>query len=118
MAEKVGFTWVLRKHGYTPVKNSFRAREWESFGKKLQDPVYGAIGVKHRKGGGHVAFVVGKSADGASLYMLGGNQQDRVQISKYPKSVWRTFVVPTSYDASTAVLPVYSKTAMAAGRED
>lgn len=109
--------WVMEQHGYTPPSAAFRAKSWKNFGQTISQPVYGAIGVKSRTGGGHVAFVAGQSSDGSKLYMLGGNQSDEVNISEYPRSVWETFVVPTHYDASTDSLPVYSGLSVAAGSE-
>ena len=109
--------WVMKQHGIKPVAKAFRAKQWITFGKKLDQPVYGAIGVKSRKGGGHVAFIVGKSKDGKEYYMLGGNQDDKVQISIYPKKVWTTFVFPSGYDSSKLTLPVFKEKASSAGRE-
>ncbi len=109
--------WVMEQHGYTPPKNAFRAKSWANFGEKVSDPTYGAIGVKSRAGGGHVAFVVGKSQDGKHLYMLGGNQSDEVNIRKYDRSVWETFVIPKDYDNSNDWLPVYNQKAASSGRE-
>lgn len=110
--------WVMEQSGYTPVAEAYRAQKWAHFGKKIPAPVYGAIGVKSRKGGNHVAFVVGQSRDGKYLYMLGGNQDDRVQIKRYPRRVWSSFHVPTNYDANRASLPVYTKPAADAGLEE
>lgn len=109
--------WVVKQNGYEPVKDAFRAREWAKFGKKINKPVHGAIAIKSREGGGHVAFVVGKSQDGKYLYMLGGNQGNKVSIARYPENVWDTFVVPNSYDIETGTLPVYTKKAAIAGSE-
>jgi len=110
--------WVMKENGHAAVENAFRAKAWSSFGKKLNEPVYGAIGIKTRRGGGHVAFVVGQSSDGKHLFMLGGNQSDMVQIKKYPLSVWNSFVVPDNFKTDDINLPVYSKPATTAGRED
>jgi uncharacterized protein (TIGR02594 family) len=109
--------WVMKQNGYTPPEDAFRALSWESFGKKIGEPVYGALGIKVRKKGGHIAFVVGKSADGQSLFMLGGNQDDRVSIARYDRSIWRTFVVPDKYDHSVESLPLYTQPAEASGSE-
>lgn len=109
--------WVMQKNNLMPVPKAFRAKEWINFGRKIDHPVYGAIGIKSRKGGGHVAFIVGQSEDGEHYYMLGGNQDDQVKISRYPRSVWTTFVVPLAYDAEGRDLPVYRDDAAAAGRE-
>lgn len=110
--------WVMQQHNINPVNNAFRAKEWKNFGKKIQRPVYGAIGIKSRKGGGHVAFIVGQAKDGSKYYMLGGNQKDKVQILEYPKNVWETFVFPNNHDAKKGVLPVYDgKNTAKAGQE-
>lgn len=109
--------WVMEQHGYTPPKNSFRAKSWANFGTKVINPTYGAIGIKSRTGGGHVAFVVGASQDGKSLYMLGGNQSDEVNIRQYDRNVWETFVVPSDYDASDDWLPTYQQGALKSSSE-
>jgi uncharacterized protein (TIGR02594 family) len=110
-------SWVMRQHGHLPPKDAFRAKEWSRFGRKLDRPVYGAIGVKSRQGGGHVAFVLGQSPDGKHYYMLGGNQSDEVNISKYAADAWDAFVVPGDYVPPEATLPVYDKAAKSAGTE-
>lgn len=110
--------WVMQENGYMPVAKSFRARAWVQFGKKIPKPVYGAIGVKSRRGGGHVAFVVGQSEDENHLFMLGGNQDDKVQVTRYPRKAWMSFHVPSDYDASESTLPVYTRPARAAGKEE
>jgi uncharacterized protein (TIGR02594 family) len=109
--------WVMKKNNIKPVAKAFRAKEWKKFGTKIDKPVYGAIGIKSRKGGGHVAFIVGKSEDGKKYFMLGGNQDDKVQISKYPKKVWDTFVFPPNHDATKGELPVHKGKTSKAGKE-
>ena len=59
-----------------------RATDWLSIGKVLPKPAEGCIVVFSRAGGGHVGFVVGKSASG-NLMVLGGNQGDAVRISEF-----------------------------------
>lgn len=49
--------------------------------------------------------------------MLGGNQSDEVNISKYPADAWDTFVVPVGYVPPDDSLPVYHKAAKSAGTE-
>lgn len=109
--------WVMQQHGYQPPKSAFRAKAWTEFGKKIAHPVYGAIGIKSRKGGGHVAFVVGASADGKYLYMLGGNQDNEVNISRYSRAVWDTFVVPTVFSERYESLPIFNRAAKNSGSE-
>jgi uncharacterized protein (TIGR02594 family) len=110
-------TWVMQRHGYSAPVDAFRAKEWANFGRKIDSPVYGAIGIKSRADGGHTAFVVGKSADGNYLFMLGGNQVDEVNVSRYDKTVWETFVVPDKYDSAQDSLPIYTKPAKIAASE-
>lgn len=110
-------SWVMEQHGYTAPKNAYRAKSWSNFGKSVDKPTYGAIGIKSRNGGGHVAFVVGQSRDGKILYMLGGNQNDEVNIHPYKKNVWEKFVVPTDYNAKNDTLSVYNKNFDAVGVE-
>lgn len=110
-------SWVMKQHGYDPPARPSRALAWESFGQAITDPVYGAIGIKSRDGGGHVAFVVGKSADGKQLYMLGGNQRNSASIAQYERSKWHSFVFPPGCSASAESLPVYKGDAAAAGSE-
>ncbi|OPH50862.1 TIGR02594 family protein [Vibrio campbellii] len=109
--------WVFKQHDIKPVKEAYRAKEWEAFGKSVTNPIHGALGIKTRRGGGHVAFVVGKSPDGKYLYMLGGNQNNQVNIAKYPLTAWDKFVVPNSYDDTKGTLPIYTKGAVKAGEE-
>lgn len=58
-------------------------------GTKLNKPCYGCVAVKTRKGGGHVAFVVGQTHSGM-LVCLGGNQNNKVSYALYR---------PTDFDA-------------------
>lgn len=64
---------------------SLMARSYEKWGIGLDmhSPVYGCIGVKRRKGGGHVCFVLGETP--TTFICLGGNQGDRVCIEAIPK---------------------------------
>ena len=73
--------------------------------------------LKSRKEGGHVSFVVGKSPDGKALYMLGGNQNDEVNVSRYDRDVWEGFVVPVGFAVERESLPTYYRRAKQAGRE-
>ncbi len=109
--------WVMQQHGYAPVRAAFRARAWSAFGKRIATPVYGAIGIKSRTGGGHVSFVMGRNEGSDRLFMLGGNQGNRVRVSNYPRDVWTTFVVPQDFDETQGELPLYDAESAAAGSE-
>lgn len=74
-------------------------------GTKLEKPCYGCIGVMTRNGGGHVGFVIGE--DLTNYILLGGNQGSAVSISKYPKSRFNGFIMPTG-NWPKEQIPVYS----------
>ncbi|USD64334.1 TIGR02594 family protein [Vibrio sp. SCSIO 43136] len=110
--------YVMKSNGYSPVKNAFRAKSWKEFGEVIESPLQGSIAIKSRRGGGHVGFVVGKSSTGKYLFILGGNQGDKVSIARYPAHVWETFVLPSDIDASEGILPVYTASSVVAGSEE
>lgn len=64
--------------------NPYLARNWLKFGVRAPEPVVGAVAVFWRgsKSGtsGHVGFVVG--ADASYLAILGGNQGNRISVSR------------------------------------
>ena len=72
-------------------KHWYRALDYLNYGQKLSKPAYGCVAVKTRKGGGHVAFVVGQLADGR-LVCLGGNQNDMVSYALYNESDFQAFM--------------------------
>ena len=83
--------------GVEPSKTDHPARalSWRKWGKKIDKPVYGAIAVKKRKGGGHVGFVAGIQEDG-KIVLLGGNQDDSVNYTAYSSKL--TFHLPKGYE--------------------
>ena len=104
--------YCLRSAGRGIPKHWYRAREYENYGTKLQQPAYGCLAVLTRTGGGHVAFVVGEDKAG-NLLLLGGNQGNKVSIAAFPRSrvtayVWPTFANGTlsKPDSSRYKLPV------------
>lgn len=69
-----------------PGKGEFaRALRWATWGQSVS-PRLGAIGVKSRKGGGHVFFIVGETADRRRFKALGGNQGNCVSIVDIAKT--------------------------------
>ncbi|SHL45542.1 TIGR02594 family protein [Flavobacterium saccharophilum] len=92
--------WVMTNYGYTGLNrfDTVRALKWATWpeGKDLKKPIYGAIAVKTRKGGGHVGFVVGKK--GSKIVILGGNQGNALQCVTYNESDYFAYVVPKNYD--------------------
>lgn len=63
-----------------------RALSWANFGNPINknDAVLGDILVFVRKGGGHVGLYVGEDVN--NFYVLGGNQSDKVNITKIAKN--------------------------------
>lgn len=79
--------YCVAQAGYEGT-NSKWALTWDNWGEDVTDaPREGDIAVFSRKGrnenGGHVGFVVDVSA--THIQLLGGNQSDRVKITRYPK---------------------------------
>lgn len=64
--------------------------------------------MKTRKGGGHVFFIVGQSADGSRLMALGGNQGDKVSIAPILKSEVTAIRWPGGQPQLCIPLPVMS----------
>jgi len=79
--------WCAMKagHEYTGKLN---ARSWLDIGEYVEDPFMGCIVVLWRikpdSPYGHVGFYIREDAN--YIYILGGNQKNRVQISAYSKS--------------------------------
>lgn len=85
------------------------AASYANCGVRIAKPAYGCIGVKTRNGGGHVGFVV--AANDTHIWLLGGNQGDKVSVAKFArysggKPVFTAFCLPTGIDlASLPKLP-------------
>ncbi|MCC9063480.1 TIGR02594 family protein [Flavobacterium piscisymbiosum] len=91
--------WIITAYGYKGLENydAVRALSWAKWseGKELKKPVYGAIAVKTRIGGGHVGFVAGKK--GNKIVILGGNQGDTLCCLTYSESDFFSYLVPKDY---------------------
>jgi uncharacterized protein (TIGR02594 family) len=101
-------TAILRALPREPIsavlrENPFGARNWLTFGQDV-GPRYGAVVVFWRgslRGWlGHVGFVVGRSADGRYVYVLGGNQKDAINIMRLDTERVLGYRVPTTYDVA------------------
>ena len=66
----------LKDTGYVVPTQFYRALKWADYGLPCSLGV-GAIAIMKREGGGHVAFVAGKTKEG-KIVLLGGNQGDKV----------------------------------------
>ena len=81
----------LETAGVPYPKNWYQALDYLNYGAKLEKPCYGCVGVKKRKGGGHVTFIVGKTSNG-KLVGLGGNQSDMVCYALYDLAEFEAFM--------------------------
>ena len=112
----VGWCMVNAGYGDAIPDYSLGAKSWLKFGKSAHKPVFGAIAVKSRKGGGHVGFVVGRNKKRGTLYILGGNQSDAVCVKEYPERVWIDFRIPEDYQP-TRKLTLWRGQSTLAGKE-
>lgn len=72
--------WCMNQAGLAYPKNYPAAASWRTWGVACK-PQVGAIIVKARPGGNHVAQLVGITPDGRYYLALGGNQGDMVSIA-------------------------------------
>nr|DAQ70026.1 MAG TPA: Tail associated lysozyme [Caudoviricetes sp.] len=95
---------ALGVSGRFVVPEWFRALKWsdEKYLTKLDKPAYGCIGVKERKGGGHVFFVVGLISPGY-VACLGGNQGDKVSIIPIAIKDIKGFYWPSKWENKQCV---------------
>lgn len=92
------FTGALRE-------NPYWARNWQIFGVETE-PVYGAIVVLSRGSGGHVGFLVGQ--DATTVYLLGGNQGNTVNISRMDKARVLAYRWPKTFKNPKKPVPTMS----------
>lgn len=78
------FVAVVAKRSGKPIVNSpLWALSWADFGREAPVPMLGDVLTFKRDGGGHVALYVGEDVD--AYHCLGGNQSDRVCITRIAK---------------------------------
>ena len=75
---------VAQRAGKEVPANDLSALAWANFGVKVDSAMLGDVLVFKRKGGGHVGLYCGESVD--SYFVLGGNQSDKVCITRIQKS--------------------------------
>lgn len=83
-------------------KNPLWARDWLKFGREVKSVYYGAVAVFSREGGGHVGFVAGH--DATALHILGGNQSNRVSITRIAKNRLLGYRWPIGYEMPQDIL--------------
>lgn len=77
--------WCMAKAGFTPT-GSAMARSWLTWGVPLDQPRLGAVTVFQRgtPPAGHVGLHL--AGDEELVWVLGGNQGDRVSVAPYPRA--------------------------------
>lgn len=70
--------------GYMPPVAPLWALNWGPWGVKLDQPATGALLPMRRAGGGHITII--ESFDGTFFYCRGANQDNQINLAKYPKS--------------------------------
>lgn len=80
--------WCFKKAGYVGTESAM-ARSWLLWGNKVETPVPGDIVIFKRGNdgvSGHVAFLAQKPNPLSPwVYVLGGNQSNKVCVAKYSK---------------------------------
>lgn len=75
---------VAKRAGKELPKDPLWALNWGTYGTKVKDiPMLGDVLVFVRKGGGHVGIYIGE--DDYCYFVLGGNQSDKVCITRIKK---------------------------------
>ena len=108
---------MLHEAGYMGT-NSLAARSYLRWGKACEAPSYGCIVVFKRGNSswqGHVAFFIRE--DEKHVYVLGGNQRNSVNVSRYPKSKVLGYRVPSKLTNSRTVGGVLSTVVAGGGSQ-
>jgi uncharacterized protein (TIGR02594 family) len=75
--------WCLNQVHINGPK-SMKPKAWITWGQDIREPKPGAIAIFNFDGTEHVGFVIVVNAD--DLIVLGGNQDTRVEVRRYPQS--------------------------------
>lgn len=87
----LGMAYIVEQAGFDAPLNPLWALNWEKFGMPVPNnvPMLGDILVKKRKGGGHVTMYAAE--DATHYHCIGTNQNDMVNIVRYPKKDFHAF---------------------------
>lgn len=94
---------IRHRAGKNPVANPLWARNWAAFGDDVLHPGLGDVLVFVRDGGGHVGFYVAE--DATAYHVLGGNQSNRVSITRVAKERCVARRRPRYIETPTSVKP-------------
>jgi uncharacterized protein (TIGR02594 family) len=89
--------WTLNQVGISGPKN-LTAKAWVRWGRGVKEPQKGAVAIFNFDGTEHVAFFLADAGD--DLIVLGGNQEQKVQARRYPKSKLITYRMPPLPEAN------------------
>lgn len=92
------------------------AKSYLTWGQGLNKPAYGCVVVFERQGGGHVGFVVGQD-DNGRLLVLGGNQNNSVNITPFDKARVAGYRWPKGWPLSEEDLPLTATNAESSTNE-
>jgi uncharacterized protein (TIGR02594 family) len=92
--------WCVQRAGYVGTRSA-AARSWAKWGIKIDKPVAGCIVVMTRTGGGHVGFY--EAHDDSTVQVLGGNQDDAVNVRKFRASRVLCYVLPAKLNDKDAM---------------
>lgn len=93
------FVGAMLKRANIKPSGSLAALSYASWGQPLASPILGCVGVKKRPGAGwvgHVGFVVG--ANSSTIFLLGGNTQDRVMVAAFARKEFVGFRWPANIE--------------------
>lgn len=93
-------SYCFKQTGQSPLSgfDGMRAKTYAAkYGKEVSRPVYGALAIVKRGGAGHIGFVVGYNKKTKVITMLGGNQNNSVNIKKERRQVI-AYKVPSSWN--------------------
>jgi uncharacterized protein (TIGR02594 family) len=85
--------------GFQPPANPLWALNWNNFGARVGQPGLGDVLTFTRTSGGHVAMYIGE--DQATYHILGGNQSDKVSITRIAKTRLSAARRPTNQPGDT-----------------
>lgn len=94
---------VAFRSGKCVVDGPLWARNWAKFGTETNEPSLGDILVFSRNGGGHVGFYVAE--DATAYHVLGGNQANKVSITRIEKTRCISKRRPIYINKPTSVRP-------------
>lgn len=92
----------MKAAGIEVPRHWYRAKEWAKWGKPCV-PMFGAVAVFGRQGGGHVGMMMG--ASNTHFYILGGNQSNQVSITPISRKRFIAARWPDGVPAKFVALP-------------